>query len=140
MSDRLSKKEKGFVKSIVAGDNGTQAALKNYDAKNENIAANIASTNLRKPKIIKAIKSIADKLPDADLLKVHKEGLKAIKTEGTVVTPDYAVRHKYLDSAYKIKGTYAPEKSINLNLTQEIKSPEAIAKAKAFDEWYEKQS
>ena len=30
--------------------------------------------------------------------------------------PDYAVRHKYLDTAYKLKGSYAPEKSVSLNI------------------------
>lgn len=41
-------------------------------------------------------------LPDKLLMKVHKEGLKASKDE----EPDYAVRHKYLDTAYKIKAKY----------------------------------
>lgn len=38
-------------------------------------------------------------LPDKMLLKVHKEGLKAKNKRA----PDFAVRHKYLDTAYKIK-------------------------------------
>ena len=44
-------------------------------------------------------------LPDNELLKVHKEGLKATKRayEGDI-EPDYPTRHKYLDSAYKVKG------------------------------------
>lgn len=65
-------------------------------------------------------------LPDKLLAKVHKEGLSATKRSGTggmvlnteksefghteIDEPDYAVRHKYLDSAYKLKGSYAPEK------------------------------
>jgi len=48
-------------------------------------------------------------LPDNDLLKVHKEGLKATKiitspTEPDKEYPDYAVRHKYLETGYKVKG------------------------------------
>lgn len=48
-------------------------------------------------------------LPDLDLLAVHKEGLKAVKrstslTEPDTIDPDYAVRHKYLETGYKIKG------------------------------------
>lgn len=50
-------------------------------------------------------------LPDKLLAKVHKEGLGAaeqIIIEGQVIgsKPDYAVRHKYLDSAYKLKKRY----------------------------------
>ena len=80
----------------------------------------MAVENLAKPSIQKALKpilkSIADSLPDEDLIKVHKEGLQAsekvFSKEGELLSekPDYGVRHKYLDSAYKIKGSYAPEK------------------------------
>lgn len=47
-------------------------------------------------------------LSDEELLKVHKEGLSATNLVGQ---PEYAIRHKYLDTAYKIKGSYAPEKA-----------------------------
>lgn len=80
-----------------------------------------------------------DKLiPDSKLIEVHNEGLNAIKKEHKIVdrdkdgkpiydfvdVEDYSVRHKYLDTAYKIKGSYAPEKSqsVNLNLNTEIKN------------------
>lgn len=63
-------------------------------------------------------------LPDSDLAKAHKEGLSAIKKEHKIVdrdddgkpiydfvdVDDYSTRHKYLDTAYKLKGKYAPEK------------------------------
>jgi hypothetical protein len=39
---------------------------------------------------------------------------------------------------FKLKGSYAPDKQININLNQEM-TPEAIARATAFDEWYKKQ-
>ncbi len=52
-------------------------------------------------------------LPDKLLAKKHLEGLEAIEEKGQV---DYSTRHKYLDSAYKLKGKYAPEKSVNLNI------------------------
>lgn len=54
------------------------------------------------------------------LMKVHKEGLKATKRQGVggmvlnteegkfghteIEVPDYAVRHKYLETGYKIRG------------------------------------
>lgn len=47
-------------------------------------------------------------LPDSDLIKIHKQGLKATKvitshTEPDREYPDYAIRHKYLETAYKLK-------------------------------------
>ena len=48
--------------------------------------------------------------PDKKLAKVHEEGLKATRIEGKMLVEDYAVRHKYLDTAYRLKGSYSPEK------------------------------
>ena len=57
-------------------------------------------------------------LPDKELVRVHEEGLNAIKTDRLYVgvgknkelqlvnEPDFATRHKYLETAYKIKGKY----------------------------------
>jgi transposase len=56
-------------------------------------------------------------LPDSDLARLHKEGLNAGRTiyknnmtsgeiEEVGFEPDYAVRHKYLDSAYKLKDRF----------------------------------
>lgn len=114
---RLTKKEKGFVKDYLETGNGTQSALKNYDTEDENTAAVIASENLRKPKIAALIE---EKLPDEELFQIHREGLYASREvwknnnetkqiEHVSDEPDYAVRHKYLDSAYKLKGKYSPE-------------------------------
>lgn len=74
--------------------------------------------------------------PDKDLAKVHKEGLKAgkkILVNGKSIgieEPDYATRHKYLDTAYKLKGVYAPEvvetKTVNLNLNLDKKTSKQI--------------
>lgn len=70
-----------------------------------------------------------DLLSEADLALVHKEGLSATTKKPHLVgrdakgapvleyvdEADYAVRHKYLDTAYKLRGSYAPEKHINAN-------------------------
>jgi phage terminase small subunit len=146
MARGLTKKEKGFVKEYVKTGNGTKSALKNYDTKDEDCAGVIASQNLGKLKIQNAIKSIADRIPDELLEQVHLEGLRATKKSGVggmaigidaggdvesmghenMIEPDYAVRHKYLDTAYKLKGTYAPEKKeleVNLiSISEEAKA------------------
>ena len=55
-----------------------------------------------------AFKSIAEQIPDYLLVKVHMEGLNAkqfkYSPEGELMQlDDFATRHKYLESAYKIK-------------------------------------
>ena len=57
-------------------------------------------------------KIIESYLPDIDLLATHKEGLEATKLvgESLIEVPDYAVRHKYLETAYRIKNRFPAEK------------------------------
>lgn len=119
MAENLTFKQKGFIKDILEGETGVQAALNNYDTEDYSTAGAIASENLRKPKIINAIE---EALPDDLLATIHKEGLFASKgiykqtSEYNWIKideePDYAVRHKYLDSAYKIKDKYAADKHL----------------------------
>ena len=117
--DELTKKQKGFVKDYARTGNGALSIKENYDVANNKTATVMAVENLAKPSIQKALKSIADSLPDEDLIKVHKEGLQAseqIFKEGVLVAekPDYGVRHKYLDSAYKLKGLYEKDEQRNV--------------------------
>lgn len=59
----LSIKEKKFVHEYVKSEgNGTQAALKAYDTEDYSTASAIASENLEKPKIKKAIEEALVKL------------------------------------------------------------------------------
>lgn len=143
--EELTKKQKGFVKDYVETGNGTEAALNNYDieGKNkENVAASIASENLTKPNIVKAIESIAERIPDDLLVEKHLELLTVPKKVRTYIRGDLTSEYeevdsnaigKGLDMAYKIKGTYAPEKiqqtNVNINLT-----PQALAVAKKYEE------
>ena len=79
------------------------------------------SGNIKKTKGWQAL--LEKTLPDKLLVKVHMEGLNATKRQGVggmvigvedgevtkmghtdIEVPDYPTRHKYLDTAYKIKG------------------------------------
>lgn len=51
---------------------------------------------------------MAQHFPDETLAKVHAEGLEAVTGDDI---PDYRTRHLYLDTAYKLKGSYAPDKN-----------------------------
>src|SRR3990167_5939520 len=74
-------------------------------------------------------------VPDEMLTKVHLEGLKSTVKKPHLVDrddkgrpvyeykkeEDYSTRHRYLETAYKVKGYFAPEKhqhSGNINITQ----------------------
>lgn len=138
---KLTKKERGFVKDYVLTENGTQSVLKNYDAKNAKVASVIAVENLAKPRIQEAIeekkKTIAEQIPDDLLVKVHLEGLEANRvisaritskeanenTDDFIEVPDHTTRQRFLDTAYKLKGSYAPEKSVNVNVDVEASQP-----------------
>jgi len=106
MASKLTKKEKGFVNDFVKTGNGTKSALNNYDTKSENVAGAIASQNLRKLKIQKAVMSIADSIPDELLTKKH---LELLNTRISKKKIDVQGVSKGLDMAYKLKGAYSPE-------------------------------
>ena len=57
---------------------------------------------------------MAQHFPDEKLAKVHAEGLEAVTGDEI---PDYRTRHLYLDTAYKLKGAYAPDKSASTGNT-----------------------
>lgn len=144
--ENLSKQDQEFVREVAITGNATQAVKKAYKDKEytDGYARVKGSDLLTNPNISTAItevkRSIAEQIPDELLVKVHLEGLNASKTikaigEGEdIVEPDYAVRHKYLDTAHKLKGTYAPEKSINLNMEANITDPKARELAEKYEE------
>lgn len=140
----LTKKQRGFVKDYVKTGNGVESALENYDTKDYSTAGNIASDNLRKPKIIKAILSIADQIPDNLLVKKHLELLNVPKitrtsVQGETVTEEESVDTQALkaglDMAYKLKGVYAAEKRETINLDVKVNiSPEMIELGKKYED------
>lgn len=127
MARGLTKKQRGFVKDYLELGNGTQAALKHYDTDQPRVAQTIASENLSKPMIAKAI---ADAIPNDLLAERHLELLNKrdkfiVKdSEGKLfqevdMGPEVTAVSKGLDMAYKLKGSYAPEKNVNLNIDVE---------------------
>ncbi len=173
MTEKLTKKEKGFVKDYIETGNGTQSALKHYDTEDYSTAGAIASENLKKPKIQNAI---AEAMPEEMLSEKHLQLLNATNLErlnfndkdtnetikevvsrmpgyellniventnsdGAVMTkyayvkaPDNMAQDKALDKAYKIKGLYAPEKSVNLNIEANIADLRSQELAQEYEE------
>ena len=96
-------KQKRAFKEVLNGSTITKAM------KVAGYADTTASTTGKLTNTIGWNELMNEYLPDKLLAKKHLEGLEATKG-GESEEPDYAVRHKYLDSAYKVKGNYAPEK------------------------------
>ena len=121
MLDKLTKQEKKFVEVVVETNNKTQAVIEAFPKTKSKKYARVKGHRLiTKDNIQQALKTVADSLPDKDLIKVHKEGLQAGKhiyknnnetgeIDDLGVEPDYAVRHKYLETAYKIKNYFPKE-------------------------------
>lgn len=121
---KLTKQEAKFVEIKAETGNGTKAAQEAFGIEDSNYAGVKAHELLRNPKIVNAIE---EALPDELLAQVHLEGLNATRgIDGAIELPDYAVRHKYLDSAYKLKGSYAAEKSIVVNAQVNIENKQYV--------------
>ncbi len=61
MANKITPKQKKFAQGYLETGNGTHAALEVYDTESENVAASIASENLRKPKVIAYLESKAER-------------------------------------------------------------------------------
>lgn len=81
MSEVLTQQDKTFIKEVVKTGNGTKAAKKAYGIDNPNYAGVKAHELLRKPKIQKAVMTLAERLPDSLILKKHKKLLEQKKVE-----------------------------------------------------------
>lgn len=148
INKRISKKELGFCKDYIATGNGTRSILNNYDTDSEIVASSMAVENLRKPRIQK---TLAELIPDELLEEKH---LALLRKEEVIVKNnnksgeieviptgqiDTQAVKAGLDMAYKIKGMYAPEKHDITSKGKELSTTEdVLIKAKAFDEWYKR--
>jgi len=97
-------KERAFAKSYVKTLNATKSYKEVYNTKTDNIhtVQQEASRTLSKPQVKREIVELMERkgLDDESLLQVHQEGLQSTRGD----EPDYSVRHKYLETAYKLKG------------------------------------
>lgn len=128
---QLTLKQRKWLDLYIASGNATQSAMKVYDCKDEHSAAQIGYENVRKLDITEFMeksgltdKLLADKLNEGlDAMKqlsarvIIKKGTAISQANGElppadnrtddfVEVEDYAVRHKYLETALKLKGRY----------------------------------
>ena len=122
MARTLTRKKKGFIKDYIETGIGSLAVKRNYDVKDDRSARAFASELLTDPRVKAAI---ADALPDELLTEKHLALLN--KMTGNEI--DVQAVSKGLDLAYKLKGSYAPEKSatLNVNIDSHFTSEEQTA-------------
>lgn len=106
---KLTKREQGYIKDVTKGESKRQAVLNNYDVKNVDGAGSMADAIEKRPEVKIKLQSIADAIPDELLIKKHLELLNSTIGENEKI--DVQGVKAGLDMAYKIKSTYAPEKT-----------------------------
>ena len=120
----LTLKQRKWLKLYLKFGNATKAAKKVYDCKNRESAATIGWENLRKLDYTAFLEEagITDKLLQQKIL----EGLDANRTVSAMNTgknagadsndfidvPDFMARHKYLETALKLKQRLIERKDI----------------------------
>lgn len=148
--EKLSKQDQDFVNEVALTGNQTQSAIKAYDIESNDYARKKGSVMVAKSNIATAIaevkRTLAEQIPDTLVLEKHiallnkKEMKRAFNQDLgewiDVETGDIDTQavSKGLDMAYKLKGSYAPEKNVNLDINVDITNPNALELAKKYEE------
>lgn len=104
--DGLTEKEKHFVLAKGKGKTSTNAALESFETKNRESAKTIGVQLMQKPEIKVALNDLLEnKIP-----QVHR----VTKLRQHVDNRDPSVSLKALDTSWRLDGSYAPEKHLNL--------------------------
>lgn len=103
----LTTKQRLFIREYLKTGNATEAAMKVYDCKDRESAASVGWETLRKLDIAELMEEKG--LTDSRILDSLEEGLRATRIKTSLTEPDkiendYATRHKYLETAIKLKG------------------------------------
>lgn len=122
--DELTLKQRKWIKIYLECGNATEAAMKVYDCKDRDSAAVIGFENLRKLNYTEFLEEAG--ITDDLLQKKVIEGLEANRTVSAKIigktadsqtddfidVPDFIARHKYLETALKLKQRLIDRKDI----------------------------
>lgn len=126
-------KEKKFVREYIKTGNATEAAARVYDVSSRDVANAIGNENLAKL----SFTDLMDKMgiTDEKLTRVLDEGLESKRSisaiAGTeanggtvdfVEVPDFMVRHKYLETAFKLKDKFPTSRIDHTTKGEKIES------------------
>jgi hypothetical protein len=120
----LTLKQRRWMKEYIETGNASEAAMRAYDCKDRVVAASIGYENLRKLDYVEFMEAggVTDKLLQDKLM----EGLSATKVVSARVTgkdadsrtddfidvEDYPTRHKYMETALKLRQRLIERKDI----------------------------
>lgn len=122
--DELTLKQRKWIKIYLECGNATEAAMKVYSCKSREYAAQIGYENLRKLDYTEFLEEAG--ITDDLLQKKVIEGLEANRTisakivgktadnqtDDFIDVPDFMARHKYLETALKLKQRLIDRKDI----------------------------
>lgn len=128
-TSKLTFKQRAWLDKYLETKNATEAAMQVYDVKNRESAKVIGHENLTKLNFQELMEEAG--VSDAKLLQKLNEGLDATKvvsaritgkdadsrTDDFIDVEDYPTRHKYLDTALKLKKKLDPKEKQKFNLT-----------------------
>ena len=138
MTRKLTLKQKEFIKQTIATNNPAEAARRAYNIGSKGgsktkqqaneTASSIVTENLRKPAIRKELQGILNGIDDRVLnqkLQQLLTGRKEVVAGGKVIEiVDNTALSDGLDKVFKLKGSYAPDKQVNLNITAQLTDTE----------------
>lgn len=121
--NELTDKEKVFVIEKAKGKSNIQAVMQSHDVSSKESAKSMASQLMAKPEVQMAI---------TELMEHHgiDKSYRIKRLKHIIDSPDLNIAHKGLDMSFRLDGSYAPEKNINLDLVMQI-SPEEIRALRA---------
>lgn len=113
--EKLTKKQKDFIRYYLETGNGVKAALKAYNTNDYMTAHAIASENLQKPTIKRFINEAMSQygFDDSYLFNLHRRLLEHDNS---------AVVARALDMAYRIKGYYIQGKLVASNQSRDLRA------------------
>lgn len=123
MAKDITLKQRKWLKLYLELGNATKAAMRVYDCKNEESAAQIGWENLRKLDFGELMEEAG--ITDKKLNEKLEEGLESTRiksslTEPDKIVPDNPTRHKYLETALKLKKRLSDKKEVDLTTGGEL--------------------
>lgn len=120
MTDKnLTMKQRKWIQVYIDTGNATEAAMQVYDVKDRDSANAIGSENLAKLSYTDFMEAagITDKLLQEKLMEgLSSDKVKTSLTEPDQVVPDYPTRHKYLETALKLKKRLGADSVTNIQV------------------------
>ena len=120
MTDKnLTIKQRKWLSIYLEIGNASEAARQVYDCENDESAGQIGYENLKKLDYTDFLEAagVTDKLLQQKIMEgLNSDKVKTSLTEPDQVVPDYPTRHKYLETALKLKKRLGADSVTNIQV------------------------